>query len=283
MSADPVNVRGQRTSHRGRRAGRPSRGRRGDPDGGREASPTCRSEVACSRSFGAGDAFVKGTPDHPVGTAPDQPPRRPSCRAYRRVRARLSRALLVVAWLTVAVTTRRPVGQTVYLCIAALGVNVRICRRPGEIVKPRSSAATAIKCWFLLPMRNRQAALTRGHGVAPTLLAPKPPVIVAYSHSSISLATDEVGRLRYGPISPGCNPSCRPSASRLVAQARHVVRCLRKAASSRPPPVRKEIALSQAVTAAGRTKYSSFAAAVGPTRRVLPVLLTAARRTYKSP
>lgn len=133
------------------------------------------------------------------------------------------------------------------------------------------------------PMRDRQAAQIRGHGVAPALLTPKPPVIVAYSHSSISLATDEVGRLRYGPISPGCNPSCRPSASRLVAQARHVVRCLRKAVSSRPPPVRKEIALSQAVTAAGRTKYSSFAAAVGPTRRVLPVLPTAARRTYKSP
>src|ERR1700759_3917833 len=28
----------------------------GDPDGGREASPTCPSEVACSGSFGAGDA-----------------------------------------------------------------------------------------------------------------------------------------------------------------------------------------------------------------------------------
>jgi len=33
----------RRTDHGGRRAGRPSRGRRGDPDGGREASPTCPS------------------------------------------------------------------------------------------------------------------------------------------------------------------------------------------------------------------------------------------------
>jgi hypothetical protein len=46
------------------------------------------------------------------------------------------------------------------------------------------------------PVRDRLAAQVRGYGLVPGLLAPKPPVIVAYSHSSISLATDEAGRLR---------------------------------------------------------------------------------------
>ena len=35
------------------------------------------------------------------------------------------------------------------------------------------------------------------------LLAPKPPVIVSYGHSSISSATEEAGRLRGNKVAPG--------------------------------------------------------------------------------
>jgi hypothetical protein len=43
-------------------------------------------------------------------------------------------------------------------------------------------------------------------------------VIIAYSHSSISLATDDFGRPRCGPISAGSSPRARQACGPVPAQ-----------------------------------------------------------------